>query len=184
MNDVLEQMPGPSFPVYGLADAYPDSRWMNVWNRLWSPDGPVWMIVLGHGDPDSDEHIGVVTDGKLAQHPTTYGSVGPTGVDDVRRMVMLEMVTTPTPAAERDSASFRRALQAARSTPPGFDTSATPIEVDGVRVPFTFLRHRQAWAGYADLGQSAVGMFGAKVGPQDVALQTVNARLADYGQIS
>jgi hypothetical protein len=174
-------MPLPSFPVYGLTDAYAGLRWMNVWNRLWSPDGPLWMVVLGHGDPDSAEHIGLATDAKLAKHPTAYGAVGPTGVDDVRRMAWLEMVTMATPASERDSAELQQVFEAASSdSPTSFATSDALIKVNGLDTPFLLATYGGAWAACADLGESAVGIFGARIAPEDVDLQTINARLDDY----
>lgn len=180
MGRVLEPIPTPPFAVYGLAASYTGPRWISVWNRLWTPDGPLWMVELGHGEFASSRWVGVVTDGKLAAHRTEYGFVGPTGVDDARRMACLEMVTMATPADERASIEFRQAVDLAGGAGEGFAVSGGVLNLDGVSVEVAVQTYRDAWMACVDLGEVAVAVFGAEPRLHDVSVQTVNNRLADY----
>lgn len=134
---MLDEMPAPAFPVYGLAETYSGERWAATWNRLWTPGGPLWMVMLDHGDAGSLSRIGVVTDAKLGQQATKDGPVGPTGLDDALRWALLEMVVMATPLTERDSLKFQDAVARAGNGSSGFDTSRSAVEVDDVMTTVT-----------------------------------------------
>ncbi|NUR29391.1 MAG: hypothetical protein HOV67_00525 [Kribbellaceae bacterium] len=174
-------LPRPQFPVYGLDASFNGPRSIDGWNRADGPDeGPLWYVSLLHGGVDRS-HVVVITDAKLP--PSPRDSQGQafresTGIVDAALLALSAMASS----ADEDAATARELgdLHHLAQSVGGDGWTPEVCLIDERPVSVSVCRLPRQWVAAVDVGQVAVGLYGAGIELAEIALHPVNATLSDY----
>lgn len=190
MTSTQSPFPLPKFPVYGASGGIGGGRWVDNWNQAGGIGrGPLWQLVLGHGERAGTPLLMVITDGKVRAYRAagnrTLGT-GPSSVADAAATALLHMHTVLS-TRSGDELDARSRTEAARKISSLADHLGPPewlaatLTVDGSPVEFMTQSRGDCWVAAADLGHVAMAAFGDHVTMSNIALRAINERLNEYG---
>lgn len=172
----LPPLPGlPAFPVYGLAEAADEPRWLELWNA----PRQLYSVDIGHGNPDFSSGPAAVVVTYATPPPESTAGVernAPFGVEDAVLGALLYLwhaSQSPDPTQPATRTASRDLLELSRDlNSPAW--AAIDVRVDGQLRAARALSRDALWVVGLDLGPLAIGVFGSHRPLDHLALEPVD----------